>query len=1010
MKAFFNNLSIRNKLIFMGICLAFLVGILIFGIFPFQQKRFIINQFKEHSTALTHMTADNIRTAIEFGDTETAMTILGVLTSLEDFSFAVVNNSRGEEFVSLPVGKYLESASFYDGRAIFDQYCETFNNRVITGVPIYSGKDLLGSISIGFSLKNLDMKAASNFEAAILITLVLTFLIVLLSVLIADIISKPIQNLTETADAITNGNLNHRAIISSTDETGTLAKAFNEMAEKLSSTICNLSNSERTYRLHFENISDLIFVIDTGLKIISMSPSSEKLTGFPSDEFTGKHVEDLYMFTPESLKNLCRDVEMVSKGSGSLDSEYDITAVNGDRKIFETILTYIREDETILCVGRDVTEKRKALHELKDTKEFLESIIDNSTDGIIITDEEGYIIRTNRAFADLVADTKEEVLEKHLAEFSLGSYGSGTFLSKTGEFIKIDDNYLNVTRQNHEKLFENGRISNWETYLRAKDKRLVPVDISGLVLFDEHGEISNTVSLVREITDRKIAEKNLKDTKEFLSSVIESSQDIILITDSYGIILSLNSAFEKTTGFKRENFIGKHTSSLVIDDKGIREQIKNRTEELFSKGYSFYNAIWETKDRRRIEIECVSSMIKDETGRYTGGVSIIRDVTERKKMEEQIIQSEKLKSLGELAAGIAHDFNNNLAAILGRAQLLKRLLEKNRETSFSKQLLKGLKLIEKASVDGSETVRRIQEFSRRGKDESTFMVLDLNELVKDSLEFTRPLWKDHAEAKNITINVSQELALLPPVEGSASELREVFTNCIKNAVEALPEGGYITIKTFTHDGNVYVTITDTGSGIPETFRQKVFDPFYTTKGPQSSGLGMSMSYGIISRHKGTIGFESSEGKGTTFKIELPALTKSPFVQKKSSAKRTSPEREVEVLVIDDEEDVRDTLSDILSETGYTVMKAASGEEGLKIFRERKFDVVFTDLGMPDLSGYQIAEEIAKLDSKVPVVLVTGWQVASDEANLKKSGFYRLLYKPFQIDMVFSVMQECLENS
>jgi signal transduction histidine kinase len=317
-------------------------------------------------------------------------------------------------------------------------------------------------------------------------------------------------------------------------------------------------------------------------------------------------------------------------------------------------------------------------------------------------------------------------------------------------------------------------------------------------------------------------------------------------------------------------------------------------------------------------------------------------------VEHKLLQSEKLKSLGELAGGVAHDFNNVLAAILGRAQLLKMIFEpppgKEERRKSMIELKENLDIIEQASRDGAETVRRIQEFARRRGDDKNFGTVDLNEIIDNALDFTKMKWKDDAESKGIKITIQKELSILPTTSGSASELREVFTNLINNSIDAMPQGGSIKMKTFKEDSHISIKVEDTGVGIPKTMRDRVFDPFFTTKGVQSSGLGLSVSYGIINRHRGTISADSIEGKGTTFTIKLPISEK--VIETEQVKPIPEEQRKAKILVIEDEENVRDILSAILIEGGHQVETAIDGSQGIEMFEKKEFDLVFSDLGTP----------------------------------------------------------------
>ena len=441
----------------------------------------------------------------------------------------------------------------------------------------------------------------------------------------------------------------------------------------------------------------------------------------------------------------------------------------------------------------------------------------------------------------------------------------------------------------------------------------------------------------------------------------------------------------------------------------MKEKILEKTAELFEKGFAAYESTFKSKEEKCINVECISSMVKNEKGDYIAGVSILRDVTERKEMENKLLQSEKLKSLGELAGGVAHDFNNVLAAILGRAQLLKMILEpppgKEEKRKSVLQLKKGLEVIEQASLDGAETVRRIQEFARRRDEDKYFTTINLNEIIENALEFTSIRWKNDAESKGIKINIQKELSPIPGTSGSATELREVFTNLINNAIDAMPQGGSIKIKTLKENNHISIKVEDTGVGISEVIRNRIFDPFFTTKGVQSTGLGMSVSYGIINRHRGTITVDSVEGKGTAFIIKLPISEKA--VKEEKEEPISDEQKKARILVVEDEKNVSDLLSAILTKGGHEVEIASDGSNGIKLFKKKEFDMVFTDLGMPGMSGWQVAEKVKSINKNTPVALITGWNVELKESEMRESGVDLIVNKPFEVNQVFKLVQDAM---
>ncbi|MBW1824863.1 MAG: PAS domain S-box protein, partial [Deltaproteobacteria bacterium] len=619
-----------------------------------------------------------------------------------------------------------------------------------------------------------------------------------------------------------------------------------------------------------------------------------------------------------------------------------------------------------IVVLRDITERRSAEIENKKSKEFLENIFRTTVDGIIVTDNKGIITMANEAVASMLGYSQNELI------------GNSTSVLNKGEMYReYSDRFV-------KKLFEESVATAYELTWLKKDGSLIDVEVNAVLLKDHEGSITGSVTSIRDITERKKAESKLSETKDFLESVIENSKDGILIVDEKGYILSCNNGIVEMTGFGKEELIGEHASILVTEDKETRKRILEKTAELFERGFATYETIFTSKEGKNINVECISSMIKNEEGDYIAGVSVLRDVTERKEMEHKLIQSEKLKSLGELAGGVAHDFNNVLAAILGRAQLLKMILEpppgkeERRKSVF--ELKKGLEVIERASLDGAETVRRIQEFARRRDDDKYFTTVDINEIIENSIDFTKVKWKDNAESKGIKIAIQKGFSTLPTTTGSATELREVFTNIINNAVDAMPQGGAVKIKTYMEDNHILIKIEDTGVGISKAIRDRVFDPFFTTKGPQSSGLGMSVSYGIIDRHRGIMAINSAEGEGTTFTIKLPISEKAVKEEKEEPV--LNEQKKARILVVEDEENVSDLLSAILTEGGHEVETASNGSKGIKLFQKKEFDLVLTDLGMHGMYGWQVEEKIKSINKNVQVALITGWNVEKKESEMR----------------------------
>jgi GAF domain-containing protein/CheY-like chemotaxis protein len=370
-----------------------------------------------------------------------------------------------------------------------------------------------------------------------------------------------------------------------------------------------------------------------------------------------------------------------------------------------------------------------------------------------------------------------------------------------------------------------------------------------------------------------------------------------------------------------------------------------------------------------------------------------------KETQAQLVQSEKLKALGEMASGVAHDFNNVLGAILGRAQLIQTKTE-------DPELLRSLKFIELAATDGAQTVKRIQNFTRT-RTERDFQTVDINRLIESALDMTRHKWKNEVVEGGGAVEVEtdlQEPSLF--VKGNPAELKEVLTNLVINALEAMPKGGRLKVSSSQEEDFGIVEVCDTGVGMAEAVKNKIFDPFFTTKGPEGTGLGLSVTYGIITRHNGTIEVESLPEKGSKFTIKLPKQKVTSESERQETVVEI-PTVSARILLVDDEAAILQLTSEILEENGHKTVCAHSGNEGIQRVEEEEFDIVITDLVMPDVSGWQVAEAVKKNHANTVVVLATGWGTQLDCDKLSGSDIDLVLSKPAKVDDVLRVAKEAL---
>jgi len=376
---------------------------------------------------------------------------------------------------------------------------------------------------------------------------------------------------------------------------------------------------------------------------------------------------------------------------------------------------------------------------------------------------------------------------------------------------------------------------------------------------------------------------------------------------------------------------------------------------------------------------------------------------EYEQQREEATHAEKMAALGELSFGVAHNVNNTLTGILGRAQLLLR-------TKDAEKITSGIETIIKSAEDGAHIIRRIQDFARK-QPSRRFQAVSVAVLMKDVCEMSRPRWEARADGPQIRMALFADCT--GSVMGDAVELREVLVNMIYNAIDAMPSGGEIRMSSQESNGRVVLSIADSGTGMTPEVKSRLFDPFFTTKGKGGTGMGMAVSFGIIRRHNGSIDVESEPGRGTTFRISLP-VAESVGTNVESGSERADAASEtdrIRVLVVDDESAVREVLREALEAEGCEVLVAESGEMALKLYdaREGKLDVVFTDIGMPEMSGWELASEIRKRSAMIPLAIVSGWAdaISCDARQAIKADW--VVSKPFDIATIADIAKEVMER-
>lgn len=599
----------------------------------------------------------------------------------------------------------------------------------------------------------------------------------------------------------------------------------------------------------------------------------------------------------------------------------------------------------------------------KRAKKEWETTFDAMSDGIFIFDQTGKLIRVNRAGAAM-EDTWPHLL--------LGRQCCDILRTSAGEECIV------------EKCLGDGRSVTTEVTPERFNRPLLvtvePITEAG------RGNVG-AVCTARDLSELRKAEAMAREHQSLLTNILESVREPICAIDPAGYFMWLNSATHNAGGYRPEDLIGHHFLELIYP--ADREIARAYFESALKGETQSYEVRYHTREGEvRFALFDNAPLVVDE--RITGVLGIMRDITEQKQQRARAAQADKLRALGQLASGVAHDFNNALAAVLGRAQLMRRQIK-------DEAITRNLEIIQTAAEDAAATVRRIQTFARQSQG-TEFEMVDASKLLHDAVEITRTRWENEARMRGLHYEVELDAEPESFVNGNASELREVFVNLIVNAVDAMPYGGRLSIACESAESHWRLRFTDTGTGMTEDVREKIFEPFYTTKGAQGTGLGLSVSYGIIERHGGLISVESEVGHGTTFLIDLSAARASRPTAANLQEQTDTPS--LSILVVDDELAVRETLSDMLIVMEHRVASVGSGPEALELLSgEDHFDLVFTDLSMPEMDGWEVAREIRRRWPEVAITLVTGYGKGTEPPSGEKNLIDGVIGKPFDFTEV-----------
>ena len=486
------------------------------------------------------------------------------------------------------------------------------------------------------------------------------------------------------------------------------------------------------------------------------------------------------------------------------------------------------------------------------------------------------------------------------------------------------------------------------------------------------------------------AMRSTTDPRKTLLLHREFRPDIILLDlhmphlDGYAVIAQLKAAIPADDYLP----ILVLTADVTVEAK--RRALSAGAKDLVTKPLDNFEIVLRINnllDNRFLHLELqrqnhgLEAQVKERTAQLESLLEELRST------QDHIVKQERLRALGMMAGGIAHDFNNALTMVLGYGELLlPSLLQTgpDREIAYLRHMIS-------AAQDATHVVSRLREFYRPATCNDVREPVDLTEIAQQAVDLTAPKWKGKSRADGVQIEVAMDLQVTEPVAGNAAELREVLTNLIFNAVDAMPCGGRISVSTASRDGHTHMSVSDTGTGMTEEDRRRCLEPFFTTKGDRGTGLGLSVVYGIIQRHGGTIDIASEVGRGTTFAISLPVTTN--VSEEGAAADEPGVCRPLRVLVADDQDIICELIAEYLRAEGHQVEGACDGADALVKFSASRHDLVVTDQSMPGMSGEQLARKINETAPGTPVILLTGFGDEMQARGALPEGICLIVGKP-----------------
>jgi two-component system cell cycle sensor histidine kinase/response regulator CckA len=685
---------------------------------------------------------------------------------------------------------------------------------------------------------------------------------------------------------------------------------------------------------------------ESGLRIVYANPAFESMTGYSSDEAVGLSPSIL---ADDDEPDAFEEIRQILRGTRSARLEVSGRRKDGSRVWTEWQVVPVADDAGRythrVAVLRDTTERRRSEQAVRESEARFRGLFEHAADAIFLLESGGRIVDANRQACESVGYTRGELTALKITDLDAGARS-----------VEI----------------EPGQTLTADNWYRRKDGTHFPVEVR-LAVLDADGRRLK-LAMVRDVTRRQRAEQALRQREELLQNIMSHIPCGVFWKDRRSVYLGCNDQVARDLGMAGpEELVGRTDYDLGVPPAEAA-LFREGDQRVMQTGEPVLNQEQPHTPARGRHITILTSKVplRDAGGAIVGVLGVYQDITERKRLEEQFRQAQKLEAVGRLAGGIAHDFNNLLTVILGNAELLRQLPPKPPEAVGLVDDIHG------AADRAAGLVRQLLMFSRRQP--SRPEVIDLNEVLTGLAGLLRRLLGERVEVR---AQLSPEAVL---VRADRGQLEQVVMNLAVNARDAMPDGGTLTLTTANPEAGrngkgpafARLSVADTGTGMSEELKARIFEPFFTTKGPdKGTGLGLATVYGIVQQAGGHINVDSTLGAGTTFHIYLPECTgtATPSTERpaREAAARENTGRGRSVLLVEDEDGVRKMARFVLEGQGYRVAEARDAETALELLKpDPAVDLLVTDLSMPGMDGRELAGRLRAVRPGVGVVFVSGY--------------------------------------